>query len=323
LLPILAQFPSLETLNLTNNNLRSLPSDLSSLKQLHSLHINNNLFEDFNELVKALQTLPSLKVLSLNLHHNEEVELVLNVLTNLQVLNDQGTLCVSILEIEHDEGNQKEGSSKVTRELEGCEVEIEQKNSQHPEHKDIANEIALSQHEALEEAVAIHDNFSAYSKKREPSKDKELEIEFRQQMIEIANKLKTQVNASPRTKRLSLLRARNGILEISFKRMIELALDEESAKIWSTIKKEHNDILQELLQMATEHKQQTNEDNIKALRKQFEMEKRELKSQIASLESENKKYLDTLIKRSKMTSKVSAPKQVHNKPKESKRTVSY
>jgi len=176
--------------------------------------------------------------------------------------------------------------------------------------------------EALEHAIAIHNNFRAYSKKRDPSKDKELEIELIQQVNKVVNKLNSQVNTSPRTKRVLLLRARNEMLEITFSRMIKSVLDEESKKIWNDIKKEHNQIIQELLEIAAEPKHIINEEYIKPLKKQFERERRELNNKIASLTNENKKYLDTLIKRPKMTSKISVPKPAHTRSKETKRIVS-
>ena len=90
LLPILANFSFLEALDISENNIKSLSSDLSCLGNLHILNINNNPFEDFNKLVQSLQTLPGLKSLNLNLEQNEEVELILTSLTNLEILNDQG-----------------------------------------------------------------------------------------------------------------------------------------------------------------------------------------------------------------------------------------
>ena len=54
------------------------------------MNITNNPFEDFEAIIVSLKTLPALKVLSLDLQVNDEVELVLTSLKGLEVLNDQG-----------------------------------------------------------------------------------------------------------------------------------------------------------------------------------------------------------------------------------------
>lgn len=342
LLPTLAQFPCLEALNLADNSLKSLPSDLSSLKNLRSLNINNNLLDDFEEVVRALQTLPALKAVSLNLQRNEEVELVLGSLPGLEILNEQRTFPLPPLVIEQDETNQKENEEKSNLEAaqsleptqlhdpfnsessKQCSQEspnLSKQNNSSPNTEKLSHSKEEVKFKALEQAVAIHDNFRAYSKKRDPNKDKELEMEFREQMASIAGRL-----GEGGEREVSLFGARNEILGITFGKMIELA-DEDVYKIWSSIKEEHDEIVQGLLEIAARNviKDASNWDNTQALREQFEAEKKELMDQIASLESENKKYLDTLIKRSKATGapKAAAPKTVKAKPKEAKRVVTF
>ena len=94
-LPILEKFLCLEAIDLSNNRIRALPPDLSGLKSLRILNINNNPFDDFADTVAALQTLPMLRFLCRNLEQSEEVELVLNTLQNLESLNEQGNGFIS------------------------------------------------------------------------------------------------------------------------------------------------------------------------------------------------------------------------------------
>jgi len=96
ILPILSDFVNLQILDLSDNELKSLPLDLSSLTCLHSLDITNNPFESLVEVASSLQTLPLLRSLSINLQTNEEVELILTSLPKLELLNGQGIFLVKV-----------------------------------------------------------------------------------------------------------------------------------------------------------------------------------------------------------------------------------
>eukprot|EP00826_Nyctotherus_ovalis_P038137 TRINITY_DN3557_c0_g2_i5.p1 TRINITY_DN3557_c0_g2~~TRINITY_DN3557_c0_g2_i5.p1 ORF type:complete len:297 (+),score=119.74 TRINITY_DN3557_c0_g2_i5:514-1404(+) len=164
--------------------------------------------------------------------------------------------------------------------------------------------------EALEEAVKLYDDYRTLSKAVDPGNDKALEDEFVQQLTELANALKRDlenVEASG-AKRARILQARNDITNITFEKMIKMTKDRKAAEIWRNIQKEQNSIVNELISLvdkensggspkdvSEEAKRQIGEN----LKKQFEKEKKELLDRISSLEKENTRYLNNIIKHSK------------------------
>eukprot|EP00826_Nyctotherus_ovalis_P032125 TRINITY_DN2593_c0_g2_i1.p2 TRINITY_DN2593_c0_g2~~TRINITY_DN2593_c0_g2_i1.p2 ORF type:complete len:461 (-),score=134.64 TRINITY_DN2593_c0_g2_i1:3812-5194(-) len=203
-------------------------------------------------------------------------------------------------------------------------------HSQHEEHSQYST---VKEEEAnledLEEAVRIYDDFRAISKMAKPSHDKALEEEFEQRMSRMANELKKdlETNASPELKSARILKVRSDIIDITFQKLIAAIPDKPIANLWSNIRKEHNIIVKGFVKLV-EASQSTNrssgEDVIQArqemlevkknleeevkrqlkekekLKRQFATERKELVDQISSLEKENQKYLNNIIKRSKM-----------------------
>lgn len=89
-MPYINKLTSLKELNLEDNNIRSLPADLSRVfPNLESLNLNGNGFEeaDFKSIVNSLNTCPKLHSLFINLHEEEQVDMVMRILENLEFLN--------------------------------------------------------------------------------------------------------------------------------------------------------------------------------------------------------------------------------------------
>ena len=63
----LSKFEYLEELNLSNNQLQGLPANLSSLKTVANLNLQNIAFDDFEKSVQSIATLPALRSLYINL----------------------------------------------------------------------------------------------------------------------------------------------------------------------------------------------------------------------------------------------------------------
>jgi Leucine-rich repeat (LRR) protein len=89
-MPYIGQLTSLKELNLEDNEIKTLPPDLSQIfPNLESLNLNGNDFEDdeFKNVVQALNTIPKLTSLYINLHKEEEVDMVMRILERLEFLN--------------------------------------------------------------------------------------------------------------------------------------------------------------------------------------------------------------------------------------------
>jgi Leucine-rich repeat (LRR) protein len=70
-LALLSRFTELRRLDLSDNLIRALPPDLSSLSLLLEFDLNGNPLDDLELAVDALRTLPNLKSLRINLHEED------------------------------------------------------------------------------------------------------------------------------------------------------------------------------------------------------------------------------------------------------------
>lgn len=163
-----------------------------------------------------------------------------------------------------------------------------------------------------------------------------MEKEFEEKMAEMANGLKKALSENQTTElnNACILKARHDLLDITFAKMVDVAADRPTAEIWRSIWREQNAVVEGLLTVIEKLKpavkgdvdamhsevaqaQRETHDLLEAaknlesemqrhiqekeeMKKQFEAEKKELQNQVSTLEEENKKYLDTIIKRSKV-----------------------
>ncbi|GET89340.1 hypothetical protein, conserved [Leishmania tarentolae] len=88
LVPLLAKMPRLRSLNVSHNELRDLPIDLSSLSQLETLDLSSNPLGGVQRILDGLQSLPQLTSLSVTLPEPvaEEEQLIMR-LPSLSCLN--------------------------------------------------------------------------------------------------------------------------------------------------------------------------------------------------------------------------------------------
>ena len=87
IMELLGQFELLEELNLSNNQFQKLPQDLSVMKNVANLNLQNIQFDDFEKCVEAIATLPSLRSLYVNLQTEDQVDAIMRFLPNLEYLN--------------------------------------------------------------------------------------------------------------------------------------------------------------------------------------------------------------------------------------------
>lgn len=88
LMPYIAQFENLKELNLEDNNIARLPDDLSEMfRNITIINLNGNEFEDYEQAIRSLATIPNLKSLFINLHMEEQVDMVMRMLEDLEELN--------------------------------------------------------------------------------------------------------------------------------------------------------------------------------------------------------------------------------------------
>ena len=86
---LISSYPNIINLDISDNQITFLPEDLSPLSKLQFLDIQGNPFTDFNKLVDALTTLPSLINLNISLNEQEQVKLIFEKLPNLEILNEK------------------------------------------------------------------------------------------------------------------------------------------------------------------------------------------------------------------------------------------
>lgn len=87
-------------LNLEQNRLQELPSDLSMLLSIEEIRINKNQFRDVFKTINSLTTLPNLKSLHINLSTEEQVDFIMKHLPQLEMLNG--------LDVEHSLAEEEE-----------------------------------------------------------------------------------------------------------------------------------------------------------------------------------------------------------------------
>ena len=91
IIPLLTNISQLKELDLSNNNLTSLPSNLSSFESLIYLNLSHNKFTNYNEIGQSLSTIPTLKELKIDLFTGDDAYYILSNLPNLELLNSKPT----------------------------------------------------------------------------------------------------------------------------------------------------------------------------------------------------------------------------------------
>eukprot|EP00826_Nyctotherus_ovalis_P048786 TRINITY_DN5782_c0_g1_i14.p1 TRINITY_DN5782_c0_g1~~TRINITY_DN5782_c0_g1_i14.p1 ORF type:complete len:640 (+),score=99.30 TRINITY_DN5782_c0_g1_i14:126-2045(+) len=284
LIPLLAQFPPLESLNLSDNNLKALPEALSQLESLHTLNISNNLFESLPSVVSVLQTLPALKQLNLALERNEEVELVLTSLPNLETLNNQ-----EIANEESYESTIEEQPHTLDKTNDGI-PELDEEpvlpfKGPWTNHEDDPIETPAVEKDSLafeERPLKIEESRAAnvYDRLKECGcfTNALLDKEYDER---IANGLKEAMGLCTEVKRV---KARHDIFDLAFNRMARE--DNAEKEVWKIVQKEHSEIVQQFLGLLENYEGTKDklQEKLKDMEEQFKRVQEELNNQIKEKE---------------------------------------
>lgn len=317
LLPFLIQFPRLRELLLFGNRIETLPRDLSKLKTLEKLDISNNLIDSIPSIIPGLVSLPRLRELHITIQSAEDEQLLIENLEKLENLNG------SILE-------------KVSKLTSDEEVSIEHSLRPCQSSGFFTENISLDQ-QYLEKIAGIYDEIREMWVKEDKNKDEKLASDFdtclksvmkdlsevlkesqQEYLINVYSiKGKFQLALLCQNKLVDLTMKKNDRLGKKLKEVSEILLDTFTEAVHSLLniepklqkklknlksevqktQEESSEVLEAADQLQREAKML--KDSKEALQKRFHLEREELLAEIESLQEENKKYLDTIIRHSK------------------------
>lgn len=196
--------------------------------------------------------------------------------------------------------------------------------------------VPQTQLEGLETVTKIYDSVRLMRRKADPAKDKQLESEFDQKLATLVAELKDSLNGSgcpTQLRSAMILKAKYALLDMSVAKTAEVAGNEDAKRIWETIRTEYSEIVLQLvgLILALRPAMEANVESLKTelessqketkevleaaqnleqqmqtmmhekerVRAEVDAEKKELQDQIHTLEEENKKYFEIILKHSK------------------------
>ena len=85
---------------------------MSNLKNVEEFNFNGNPVEDLLNAVDSLKTLPSLHVLQINLHEEEQVDYLLRTLTDLEYLNGLAVEREALFNEDEEDDEEEEGDEQ-------------------------------------------------------------------------------------------------------------------------------------------------------------------------------------------------------------------
>lgn len=287
LIPVLAKFHNLTELNLFGNRLDYLPESFGQLSRLKHLDISNNLFSGIEKVSAGLKSLKNLESLHITFTNNIDLDSLISILPQIKKVNDHEVSC------NEDYSIKQTDLEKVA--LGYDEIRAVWRLLDESADKALAGHFDNS-------IKSIMGELSDVAKSRCPS------ILLNAYMI----KAKHALNSMCMTKLVEYSKVKapeiqhlfdnfyselNNLHQILLKMLISalennLKLSQEMQMLSQRVSPEYQEDLQHL-KMKFKEKSEMLELAAK--------EKDELLEEIVSLQEENKKYLDTIIKRTKST----------------------
>lgn len=323
ILPLLIQFTELKELLLFGNRLETLPKDLSRLKALEKLDISNNLIADIENILPGLISIQNLKELHITLQDHQDEEMLTYKLPNLQSLN--GNIIEKNLEFCGSEQDFNYDDKEIGKTLLACESS-----------GFFAEENSLSQ-DYLEKIANLYDEIRAVWAKEDKNKDELLAADFDEGLKSIMGELSEVLkkghedfivnvysmkakyelalicqrkisdlvlkkNEKVGQKLLEVQEVLGGIFQENIKNL--LGLQPKLQKKMKNLKAEVElaqlesaEVLEAADQLQKESERHQHEKA--KLLQIFHEERAEFLAEIESLQEENKRYLDTIIRHSK------------------------
>ena len=321
LLPVLAKFQYLEDLELAENELTTMPADLSYLKTINSLNLSENRFSNLKQVVNSLKALSALRKLSITTKSVDDFNFVTSSLPSLLYLNDQRKSCAhKNIELTRDlkkppYGNESsplvERASKAAPKNQIRECDLNDLQS-------IINSIKKKAEEADKKGIS--------------SIISEYEARFAIVSAEL-NETHCDDTLLPCIKNAMSLKAKYALLDFCCGKMLSMPASAGDQLLWTKIKAGQDQVVEGLLSIliglqpelekdvtgwkakctklqgemseVLEVSQKLQEDVNKLrnengeLQERFGKERVELREKVAELEADNKKYLGTIVKQSK------------------------
>lgn len=297
LMEALSEFEYLEELQLFGNRLTELPVDMSSLNKLEVLDVSNNLLSEAGHVVEGLRSLPALCDLQITLRSEEDEADLAMKLPNLRTLNDKPVVKAF------------PSSSPLSKLLPP------------PRH-----EVKFDERE-LESIAVTYDSIRGLWREKAPEVDKVLAYYFDVNVKQVMNELTSALSGVGDTylKNVYIIKAKHDLNSVCMHKLsaynqsvdkkaaaLEIDIVEKLKKLFTelfeavvklneeisrVVPPENCDLInaQEQLQAEVLRLKQDKEQ----MRIEFAAEKQELIEEIAVLQEENQKYLDTIIKHSK------------------------
>ena len=273
LLEQLALCTKIKSLSLANNKLTSLPKNLSAFKSLERLNLRNNPLS-ISLASESLILLPNLKELNINLKTHEEALTIINSLPHLRILNGE----------------------KVDIMTDGEELEEEESEF---------NKIPVL-HE-LTDVVKIYETITRAIKPPKTKDDLNLPLLFQNQLKMVVEELndKLEKSVSDDIRKAMILKAKHVLVSFALGKMIDIYSKNKVNNIWKAINGVYEEIFESFAMLLIEiisSKQviipKTN-DHIGAITELRVNTNDELLMRIASLEEENRRYIDKILKHHK------------------------
>eukprot|EP00826_Nyctotherus_ovalis_P004686 TRINITY_DN11030_c0_g1_i9.p1 TRINITY_DN11030_c0_g1~~TRINITY_DN11030_c0_g1_i9.p1 ORF type:complete len:556 (-),score=154.85 TRINITY_DN11030_c0_g1_i9:427-2094(-) len=276
----------MKSLSLTNNKLSLLPLNLSALKALQRLSLKNNPLADISLVAESLASLPSLKELSLNIRTGEEAQIIINLLPHLEVLNGE----------------------RIDSTTDGEDLEQEEGES------DKIQGIPVMQD--LSDVANVYNMIAQARKPAKTEEDINLEAIFKAQLQLVQQELSAKLtrSLSDDIKKAMVLKAKHVLVSFAFSKMVNIYSAKRAEDIWRSINGIYEEVFDGFAELLIEvisrkRSKETNGGAVEELEERLKEEKRkrgkvytendELIMQINSLQEENKKYLDKILKSSK------------------------